>query len=175
MKRIFIVLMAVTLVLGLGVVGKVVADTSVPVSWGGSSTFTAETFEFSPFIANSVLDISGSGFFHSHSGATVPVEFDVILNGALTSLNSTTSNSSASVSVGSLFGPFPLTFSQGTVSGVRFSTTDPGQFHGFGSTSIAFNSPAGPGPGPTPTPEPSLLLLFGSGLVGLAALRGRFK
>jgi hypothetical protein len=171
MKRIFLVLMAGTLVFGLGVVGKVVADTSVPVSWGGSSTFTAETFEFSPFTANSVLGISGSGFFHSHDGTTVPVEFDVILNGSLTSLDSTTSNSTASVPVGDLFGPYPLTFSQGTVSGIRFSTIDPGQFHGFGSTSIVFNSPAGP----TPTPEPSLLLLFGSGLVGLAALRKRLK
>ena len=53
------------------------------VTWTGSNTFTDEILNFSGFEADSILGITGGGFFHGHTAlATATVR--VILDGVLT-------------------------------------------------------------------------------------------
>lgn len=165
--KVFRVFLGVALlILALGTTQKANA-VLVQVPWTGSSTFTDETITFPGFIADSITDISGNGFVHSHTGGST-VDVDVILNGSSTTVFSTNvAQSDGNVPLSSF--PFPLSFSQGTVTGVEFSATGSGQFHNFQSDEvITFNSPEPQSP--SGVPEPSTLLLLGSGLAGLGGI-----
>ncbi len=177
MKRVFICLMAAGLICGFGIAEKTWA---VPfsVTWPGPNTVEDETVAISPtFTADSILSMSGAGGFHSHSeDTTVPLvtaSVDVIM-GAVHNIFPLGSTSSTSSTLLSSLGVFPLTFTPGTVTGLRFFIDLPGQFHSMTGETITFNTPTVPPP-PNGVPEPATLLFLGSGLLGLIAFRARFK
>jgi hypothetical protein len=175
MKRILLVLMAVTLGLGIGFAGKAGA-VPVAVNWTLQDAFNSATLSFTPFTANSILSFTGTGEVHTHNvapGVTTPQPFTVDVRQGAVFVN--VFSGIAPLTPGSLvlssLGAIP--FSAAVISGLRFATTIPGEFHDFTGEVITFNSPTEP---PTPgVPEPATLLFLGSGLLGLIAFRARFK
>lgn len=172
MKRFLVFLTAGAVVLSFGIVEKAGA---VPVSvpWTGSNTFSDESITFTGFTADSITAITGSGFSHVHSPPSAnTASIDVDLNGALTTVGSLPGDPNgghvllSSISV-------PLVFPQGTITGLRISTTGGAEFHAFSDEVFTFNSPepSPPSGGPAAVPEPSTLLLLGSGLIGLVGFR----
>ena len=123
------------------------------------AVFNSATISFTPFTANSILSFAGTGDVHTHAPPAVPFTVAVFENGGFVDIFSGTAPVVPNNLVLSSLGP--IAFAQAEVSGIRFQTTDPGQFHDFTGETITFNSPS-PAP-PIATPEPSTLLLLASG------------
>ncbi len=180
MKRILLILMAVTLGLIIGFAGKAGA-VPVQVTWTGPDDFTDATilnsFPF-PFTANTIVSITGIGLAHGH-GVTATGSIGVILNGPPIDIATFTAPAApGSILMSSLA---PITFSSGTVSGLRFHiTSGNGEFHSFLGGDVPTPIPEVitfdlVTPPPAGVPEPATLLFLGSGLLGLIAFRARFK
>ena len=158
--------------------GRVQADTIV--YWAGGSSFNDSTQAFTGFTADSLTAIDNGQFdayWHNHGGAPpLNLQLDIELDNSWTTIWSTTTNDSLNHLLTEI--PTTLSFSLGTVTGLRF-LSDPNQnqtFHGFsnfgtyGSNATDFTFATSE----VPTPS-SFAALIGMGLMGLVAVRRRRK
>jgi hypothetical protein len=162
--------------------GGLRANATTIVTWNGPSDFNDATITFAPFLASVLLDVTdtnlddGDAQVHNHS-TTVPMtaDLEILLNGVWTNLWTAAVPLSAA--------PLYLTtipsanFSLGMVSGIRL-LSNPDQFDSYHSLRTNADVTKGlqftfDAKGVASVPEPTSLLLFGTGIAGLAA--GRLK
>lgn len=166
---------ALTLALAVGLMStQAEANT---VDWGvegGPNTFDSATITFGPFIADTLVDVSGIAYFGTNNGTLYPVTFnlDILLNGTWTNIFSGLTTGTAYLDP-TIAG---ISFDYGTVSGLRAEAT--GQMPGylpmanwavgaaFAPTLFNFDTIGSP-PSTVPLPAGLPLLLAALGLFGL--------
>ena len=107
------------------------------VTWTGPSDFDTETITFPGFVANELTSITGPGYYHNHSFSSPTFTMEVQLDGVWTQIFSDTPPSSVSDFFVTAI-PTPISFSLGTVTGIRFSVSLPvgAAYHSFAPTFI---------------------------------------
>ena len=153
------------------------------VNWttqGGTNDFDGltgiNTISFAGFQANELTSITGSGYFHSHSGAPTTADLQIRLDGNWTSLFTMTSTNGSpdATNTFALHTPASTSFALGTVDGLRFLSDIQhlNTFHGFFDETFTFNAVDAQA---TPEPASMALLAMGGGLlaVGRKKLRRR--
>ncbi|MBI5085760.1 MAG: PEP-CTERM sorting domain-containing protein [Acidobacteria bacterium] len=145
------------------------ASAAVIVPWTGGSDFDDESIFFTGFTADSLTAITPAfGYFHDHGNAPTTFYLQIELNSVWTTIGSySTPPDNADHTLDNIAGPYAVSFTPGTVTGLRLYS-DPGvswAFHGMSTdTSFTFDSKV---------PEPSTYALLGAGLGLLALLRRR--
>jgi hypothetical protein len=134
--------------------------------------------------SNSLVDVINLGtndgkddgvFWQVGSSATLGTT--TAFEGNILALASITLNTGATIWNGrALAQTAAVTLDTNTISNVcPYPNSGPGFSGGLVYDTPGHIAAIGPSPGPSPIPEPSTMLLLGSGLAGLVALRKRFK
>ena len=145
------------------------------VSWTGPAQFDQASITFTPFMADTLVSVTGDGAFHSHTGELTTMTLSINLDEVWTDIfSASTSTNIPTTPLSSLIDN--VTFSSGMVSGLMldadiffFST-----FHFFTCMEpgcpTAFNFDT-----VTAVPLPAALPLFLSALAGLGFMGWRKK
>ena len=163
----------VALIVMLLLAGSVAAsDAATIISWNGANAFDDQTQVVTPFLADRLTSISGTGYSDNHGTLTVQFQLSIWLNGVLIPIDTWTQTAGHHLLSERTAGG-PLTFQAGMVSGFQLST-NPDVHTGFNEmykgndrtdmpTRFTFER----------VPEPGALILLGSGFAALAALARR--
>ncbi len=165
---------------GLAMMGLAGSANATLITWqnetftGVSGVSNSDNFDtgfitFTPFVSDSLDDISSAGFYHIHGTTAILFFIDIFLDGAWNTIFTDTLTVAANVPNIDIIGT-PISFTQGLVSGIRLRAS--------GAVNQAWHLTLGT---TTPTvfdfnmdiPEPSSILLFSVGLAGLALIRRR--